>query len=56
VNQIKDKHTYTKENIDRLIEEEIGLVFEQVLEDCGVFKQDERGIEAFTTWIEEVLL
>ena len=56
VKQIKDKHPYTKENIDRLIEEEIGLVFEHVLEDCGVFKQDEQGIQAFTTWIEEVLI
>lgn len=35
------------ENIDGILKEEIGLVFEKVLEDAGVFKQDEKGQAAF---------
>ena len=35
---LKEKHTFTKENIDKIIEKEIGEVFKQVLEACGVFK------------------
>lgn len=35
------------ENIDGIIKEEIGLVFEKVLEDAGVFKQDTKGQAAF---------
>ena len=35
------------QNIDGILKEEIGLVFEKVLEDAGVFKQDEKGQAAF---------
>ena len=35
------------ENIDGILKEEIGLVFEKVLEDAGVFKQDTKGQAAF---------
>ncbi len=35
------------ENVDGIIKEEIGLVFEKVLEDAGVFKRDADGQAAF---------
>lgn len=53
--EIKEKHPCFKETIDDIIKQEIGLVFERVLEDCGVFKQDEQGNAAIISWIEEVL-
>lgn len=34
-------------NVDGILKEEIGLVFEKVLEDAGVFKQDTKGQAAF---------
>ena len=36
-----------KENIDKIIEDEIGIVFMKVLENAGVFKRDEKGIASF---------
>jgi len=39
------------QNIDRVIEEEIGLVFMQVLEDAGVYKRTTEGKEAFRRFI-----
>jgi UDPglucose--hexose-1-phosphate uridylyltransferase len=41
----------TAENIDAVIEKEIGLVFAQVLEDAGCFKRDEAGKKAFDRFI-----
>lgn len=55
-NAIKMKTTVTKENVDDIIKHEIGIVFEHVLEDCGVFKQDEKGLTAFQSFIEGLLL
>ena len=41
-----------KENIDEIFRKEIGLVFEKVLEDAGVFKTDEKGFEAFKKFVK----
>ena len=38
-------------NIDKIIENEIGLVFMQVLEDAGVYKRCEEGQAAFDRFI-----
>ena len=38
-------------NIDRIIEEEIGLVFMEVLEDAGVYKRTEEGQAAFDRFV-----
>ena len=51
VKEIMHKHTYTKENIDALLQDEIGQVFVRVLEDAGVFKLDQKGIEAFKRFV-----
>ncbi len=37
----------TKETIDEILQKEVGLVFERVLEDAGVYKCDEKGRAAF---------
>jgi cell division protein FtsI/penicillin-binding protein 2 len=39
------------EEIDKIIEDEIGIVFTKVLEDAGVFKRNEKGINAFKKFI-----
>lgn len=56
IKRLKAKYQFTKENIDLIINQEIGMIFESVLEDCGVFKQDDQGIKAFTTFIEDYIL
>ena len=37
----------TKDTIDGILKKEVGLVFERVLEDAGVYKCDGEGREAF---------
>ncbi len=44
----------TAENIDKIIEDEIGLVFMQVLEDAGVYKRTEEGMQAFERFVESL--
>ena len=41
-----------KSNIDKIIEDEIGIVFAKVLEYAGVFKRDEKGKAAFDRFIK----
>jgi UDPglucose--hexose-1-phosphate uridylyltransferase len=42
------------ENIDEVVEKEIGLVFMQVLEDAGVYKRTEEGRAGFRRFIESL--
>lgn len=44
----------TKENVTSIIREEIGLVFNEVLKDAGVFKCTPEGREAFLRFVEVV--
>ena len=54
-NEIKDKYNdINKNNIDKIIEDEVGFVFEKVLEDCGVFKWDKEGKEAMSRYINDL--
>ena len=42
------------ENVHAILEEEIGHVFAQVLEDAGVYKRDEAGRAGFVRFLESV--
>ncbi len=42
----------TEENLEGILEQEVGLVFEQVLEDAGVYKCTPEGREAFERFIK----
>ena len=42
------------ENIDKILQHEIGAVFSRVLEHAGVFKRDKQGVEAFIRFAESV--
>ena len=41
-------------NIDKVIEDELGLVFMQVLEDAGVYKRTPEGKAAFMKFVEKI--
>ena len=45
--ELRGKYRFTPENIHGILENEVGAVFEQVLEDAGVFKRTESGRAAF---------
>ena len=51
--ETKAKHDseINADNVDRIIEDEIGKVFMQVLTDAGVFKRDAEGMEAFDRFV-----
>lgn len=53
----KLKETYTdlnEENVDEILEKEVGNIFTKVLEHCGVFKWDEDGKRAMKRYMEGV--
>lgn len=51
--QIQEKYPdMNSSTIDQIVADEIGLVFNQVLEDAGVFKRDEAGRKAFLRFVE----
>lgn len=41
-------------NVDEIVKKEIGMVFAEVLEHSGVFKRDEKGIQAFNKFINSL--
>ncbi len=53
--ELKQKYgTFSPDTIDRMLEEEVGLVFAQVLEQAGVYKRTPEGQEAFLRFVESV--
>lgn len=50
----KNKHI-TSENVDSIIKNEIGFVFEEVLLDCGVFKNNKKGRDSFKKFINTIV-
>ena len=45
--ELRSRHRFTGQNVRGILQDEVGLVFQQVLEDAGVFKRDEAGQAAF---------
>lgn len=54
VDELKTRHTFTAENTEQILHQEVGAVFEQVLEDAGVYKTDKAGREAFLRFVQAV--
>lgn len=46
--------TVTKENVEDILKKEVGLVFQRVLEDAGVYKCDEAGRKGFWRFLSSV--
>lgn len=53
--QLLDKYQFTNDNIDEIIKEEVTVKFVNVLEDAGVFKMNDQGIDALINFAEMVL-
>ena len=54
VKELKWYYTFTEETVTEILQEEVGLVFAQVLEHAGVYKRDEAGRAAFLRFVAAV--
>lgn len=54
VDMLKEKYDITAENVDDIIKKEIGIVYSEILEQCGVFSRDETGRAQLIKFIESV--
>ena len=52
--ELMARHACTPENSVAILRQEVGKVFEEVLEDAGVYKHDEAGKAAFLRFIDSV--
>ena len=48
------RRDFNTENAEEILQEEVGAVFQRVLEDAGVFKRDDQGREAFRRFLQAV--
>lgn len=51
VEYLKSKYRGNQHNFEEILKMEIGIKFERILTDAGVFKQDGRGLKAFEIFI-----
>lgn len=51
---IKDKYDITEENCDKILKDEIGIVFTSILGQCGVYDRNEEGKKQFLKFIDTV--
>lgn len=49
--ELRQKYSFTAENVEEIIKKEIGIVFNKVLEHAGVFKYNEKGSSAFEKFV-----
>ena len=55
VDELKQKYdSFTSKNIDKIIEDEVGIVFMKVLEHAGVYKRTPEGRAAFERFVASV--
>jgi UDPglucose--hexose-1-phosphate uridylyltransferase len=52
--ELMARHAFTPENSVAILRQEVGKVFEEVLEDAGVYKHNETGRAAFLRFIDSV--
>ena len=52
--ELKKQYTFTAENAESILRDEIGKVFSKVLEHAGVYKRDSDGAAAFDRFIKYV--
>ena len=52
--EILQRREFNAGNAEAVLQEEVGTVFQRVLEDAGVFKRDEAGRAAFRRFLEAV--
>jgi len=54
VEELRTRYTFTPENTEGILRQEVGVVFMKVLEHAGVFKRDDEGRAAFLRFAESV--
>ena len=54
LDELRGRHSFTPENAEAILKDEVGAVFERVLEDAGVFKRDAAGRAAFRRFVGSV--
>ena len=54
VAELKERYTFTPENVTDILRRETGRVFAGVLEDAGVYKRTPEGKAAFLDFIDQV--
>ncbi|MGE5676892.1 MAG: UDP-glucose--hexose-1-phosphate uridylyltransferase [Pseudomonadota bacterium] len=52
--KLKEKYGGKQVDYESILKQEVGRIFERVLLDAGVFKPDERGLLAFSKFIETI--
>ena len=52
--ELKRCFDITKDNVDDILKDALTRKFVNVLEDCGVFKMDDEGIDAFMSFVESL--
>lgn len=53
--RIKQRHSELSDgNVDQIVYQEVGKVFERVLEDAGVYKRSKAGQAAFMRFIHSI--
>ncbi len=56
IEQLKVKYSdINKDNVDEIIKKEIGIVYSEILEQCGVFSRDENGRAQLNKFIKSVI-
>lgn len=51
---IMNKYDINEDNCEEILQQEIGIVFTSILEQCGVYSRDEEGKKGFIKFIESV--
>ena len=51
---IKKNNTVTTENCEKILQDEIGKVFADILGQCGVYARNEEGKAQFLKFVEAV--
>ena len=51
---LQGRYTFTPENTEQILQQEVGAVFMQVLEDAGVYKCTPEGRRAFLRFVQSV--
>lgn len=52
--ELQNKYDFNSEDVDEVLKEELAIRFTNVLENAGVFKMDEKGIQAFASFLESI--
>ncbi len=54
VERMRKTYTFTADNVEKILHDEVGAIFAKVLEHAGVYKCDAEGRAAFMRFVEQV--